>query len=217
MLCPVAAIYERTMTTRKTDTECDVVDVVTDAKTFIPEKTLGKSSSESLSVSGEANDEATNRCLTTTEGTSLGETSSKPSTASDECLPIDKSSDASSSAEASSSAIKACRLLELNAGDCLRLSGAVFWPEDWRKQLCRCSKCMVSTSLYSDNCPFMPVYGRPRLCYGLLLNIIYTSELSTLLGESGTQGQLYVAIIFVFSLVPTSCSDLFYLKTYLFA
>lgn len=143
VLCSVAAIYEKTKRTRKTDTEGDI-DVITDEKTSIPEKTLSKSTNEALATPDKANDETSTRCLITTEGTSFGETSSKPSTTSEECLPKDKSSGAS--AEASSSVIKSCRLKELNAEGCSRLNGAVFWLEDWRKQLCRCSDCMVSTS-----------------------------------------------------------------------
>lgn len=143
MFCPVAAIYKKTKKTVKTDTEGDV-DVLTDEKTSIPQETLSKSSSEALATLERANDETSTSCLITTEGTNPGETSSKRLTASEECLPKDKSSEAS--AEASSSVIESCRLKELNAGGCLRLNGAVFWPEDWRKQLCRCSQCMVSTS-----------------------------------------------------------------------
>lgn len=43
--------------------------------------------------------------------------------------------------EASGLTVESCRLEELGANSCLDMRGAVFWPEDWRNQLCRCARC----------------------------------------------------------------------------
>lgn len=37
-----------------------------------------------------------------------------------------------------------CHLNQLESYGTSELNGAVFWPENWRRQLCQCVKCIVS-------------------------------------------------------------------------
>lgn len=39
---------------------------------------------------------------------------------------------------------EACHLSQLESDGTSELNGAVFWPENWRRQLCQCAKCIVS-------------------------------------------------------------------------
>lgn len=37
-----------------------------------------------------------------------------------------------------------CHFTQLESDGTSELNGAVFWPENWRRQLCQCAKCIVS-------------------------------------------------------------------------